>query len=143
MTTYNKVTIDGTTLMDLSQDTVASASHIRSGYIGHLNDGTQVTGSYSGGGSIPKNVISGSSVSQELTENEFYVFGTMTSLTITLATPADANIINEYHFRFTSGSTATVLTLPNSVTMPSGFQVEASKVYEISIIDNYGTVSSW
>ena len=48
MTTYNKVTIDGTTLIDLSQDTVASASHIRSGYVGHLNDGTQVTGSYSG-----------------------------------------------------------------------------------------------
>lgn len=48
-TTYNKVTIDGTTYMDLSQDTVASADHIRSGYVGHLNDGTQVTGNYSGG----------------------------------------------------------------------------------------------
>ena len=47
-TVYNKVTANGTTLIDLSQDTVASASHIRSGYIGHLNDGTQVTGSYSG-----------------------------------------------------------------------------------------------
>ncbi|MBO7449791.1 MAG: hypothetical protein J6U54_05420 [Clostridiales bacterium] len=48
-TVYNKVTIDGTTYMDLSQDTVASASHIRQGYTGHLNDGTQVTGTYSGG----------------------------------------------------------------------------------------------
>jgi len=45
---YNKVTANGTTLLDLSQDTVSSASHIRSGYVGHLNDGTQVTGSYSG-----------------------------------------------------------------------------------------------
>lgn len=47
-TIYNKVTANGTTLIDLSQDTVASASHIRLGYVGHLNDGTQVTGSYSG-----------------------------------------------------------------------------------------------
>lgn len=47
-TIYNKVELDGSTLMDLSQDTVASASHIRQGYVGHLNDGTQVTGSYAG-----------------------------------------------------------------------------------------------
>lgn len=47
-TVYNKVTANGTILIDLSQDTVASASHIRSGYVGHLNDGTTVTGSYSG-----------------------------------------------------------------------------------------------
>ena len=46
--TYNKVTLDGTTLLDLSQDTASSASHIRQGYTAHLNDGTQVTGSYSG-----------------------------------------------------------------------------------------------
>ena len=48
-TIYNKVTINGTTYMDLSQDTVADASHIRQGYVGHLNDGTQVTGTYGGG----------------------------------------------------------------------------------------------
>lgn len=53
-TTYNKIELDGTTLLDLSQDTVSSASHIRSGYVGHLNDGTQVTGTYSGSSS--KNV---------------------------------------------------------------------------------------
>lgn len=47
-TIYNKVELDGTTLLDLSQDTASSASHIRSGYTAHLNDGTQVTGSYSG-----------------------------------------------------------------------------------------------
>ena len=48
-TIYNKVELDGTTLLDLSQDTASSASHIRQGYTAHLNDGTQVTGSYSGG----------------------------------------------------------------------------------------------
>lgn len=43
-TVYNKVTLNGDTLIDLSQDTVASASDIVSGKVGHLNDGTQVTG---------------------------------------------------------------------------------------------------
>ena len=47
-TTYNKVTIDGTTLIDLSGDTVSDASHIRYGYKGHLNDGTEATGTYTG-----------------------------------------------------------------------------------------------
>lgn len=44
-TTYNKVTIDGDTLIDLSGDTVSSAADIVSGKTGHLNDGSQVTGS--------------------------------------------------------------------------------------------------
>ncbi len=49
-TIYNKVTVNGDTLIDLSGDTVASAADIVAGKIGHLNDGTQVTGTASGGG---------------------------------------------------------------------------------------------
>lgn len=46
----NKVALsNGTTLIDLSQDTVTDASHIMSGYVGHLADGTQVTGTGQGG----------------------------------------------------------------------------------------------
>lgn len=43
-TIYNKITINNDTLIDLSQDTVTSATHIVSGHVGHLADGTQVTG---------------------------------------------------------------------------------------------------
>lgn len=39
----------GETWMDLTQDTVSDASHIRNSYVGHLNDGTSAIGSYSGG----------------------------------------------------------------------------------------------
>ena len=49
MTVYNTIEIDGTTYIDLSQDTVASAADIVAGKVGHLNNGTQVTGT--GGGS--------------------------------------------------------------------------------------------
>lgn len=86
--------------------------------------------------------VTGTTVTQELAPNKFYVFGEVTSLTITLGT-GDSDLANDYHFRFTSGTTATVLSLPQTVNMPTGFAVEASKVYEISIVDNYGTVTSW
>lgn len=46
----NKVVYGNTTLLDLSQDTVASAADIVAGKTGHLRDGTQVTGTASGGG---------------------------------------------------------------------------------------------
>lgn len=53
MSTYNKVTFNGTTLIDLSQDTVTSASHILSGHTGHLADGTQVAGTAVEGVDLP------------------------------------------------------------------------------------------
>lgn len=50
----NKVQLsNGETIIDLSTDTLTSASQIASGIIGHLKDGTQVTGTLSGGGSLP------------------------------------------------------------------------------------------
>lgn len=47
--------------------------------------------------------------------------------------------------RFKSGTTPTVLTLPNTVKMPDWWTgVEASRTYEISIADGvYGVVTSW
>lgn len=40
---------DGTTLIDLTSDTVTSSDHIMSGYVGHLANGSQVTGTGQGG----------------------------------------------------------------------------------------------
>lgn len=75
-TIYNKVTANGTTLIDLSQDTVTSASHILSGYVGHLADGTQVTGTGSSGSGVPvlqsKSNISPTGSSQTITADNGY-----------------------------------------------------------------------
>lgn len=50
----NKVVLsNGTTLIDLSQDTVTDASHIMSGRVGHLASGLQVTGTGQSGGDNP------------------------------------------------------------------------------------------
>ena len=86
-------------------------------------------------------VADAGAVTQALDANKVFDFtGALTSLTITLnaaAAPA------QYHFCFQSGSTAPTLTLPNTVVMPSGFQVEANKHYEIDILDGYGVAQSW
>lgn len=50
MSIYNKIVLNGQTLIDLSNDTVDSSDDIVEGLVGHLNNGTSVTGTASGGG---------------------------------------------------------------------------------------------
>ena len=46
-----------------------------------------------------------------LPENMYVVFPEMSFLSISLGTPADSGVLNEYRFRFTSGATPTNLIL--------------------------------
>ena len=64
----------GETWMDLTQDTVSDASHIRNSYVGHLNDGTSAIGSYSGGSPSlqAKTNIAPTTSSQTITADEGY-----------------------------------------------------------------------
>lgn len=92
--------------------------------------------------------VSGASVTQALSPNTFYSFGTVTSLTITLSTPV-SNIPNQYAFEFDSGSTAATVSLPASISWQNGEpEVEANKHYEISIryagnSNYYGLFAAW
>lgn len=83
-------------------------------------------------------------VTQALDAGKIYHFtGAVTSLTITLNAAA-TGVIAQYHFDFDSGSTATTVTLPNGVTMQGGtFTPEASKHYEVDILNNYGVYVEW
>lgn len=79
----------------------------------------------------------------ELESNKLYIFPEMSSLTYTLATPADATVANEYHFIFQSGSTATQLVNPAGVKTPDSFTIDTNKIYEISILEGCLTYQSW
>lgn len=76
-----------------------------------------------------------------LTPNVLHKWGTMASLTISaLATPSDNTIVNEYMIEFTSGSTPTVLSLPNTIVWAETPNIEANATYQISIINNLGII---
>lgn len=79
----------------------------------------------------------------ELEPGKLYVFPEMSELSLTFAAPADTTVANEYHAIFRSGVTATVLTLPDTIKVPSGFSVEASKVYELSVLEGCLCAQSW
>lgn len=74
-------------------------------------------------------------VTQELQPNQFYIFGEVTSLTITLGV-GDTEKVAEYSFQFTSGATATILNLPSGITWIGDNTIEANRVYQVSIVNN-------
>lgn len=92
---------------------------------------------------MEETITTSGAVTQALDPHVLYHFtGALTSLTVTFNTPSTGEIAH-YHFDFLSGSTAPTLTMPNAVTMPDSFAVEASKRYEVDVLNNYGTVTSW
>lgn len=76
-----------------------------------------------------------------LTPNVFHVWGEVASLTLTLGDET-ADVANEFLFQFTSGSTATTLTLPDTIKWAndSAPTIEANKIYQISILKGLGSV---
>lgn len=71
----------------------------------------------------------------ELTPNVLHKWGEVATLNLTTGTPTDG-VVNEYMAQFVSGTTATVLTLPETVKWIGENTVEAGKTYQLSIIDN-------
>lgn len=92
-------------------------------------------------GSMNVQQISGTTPSIIAEENGRYVCGTVSTI---FFTPCAQGICD---VQFTSGSTAAVLTIPNTVIFPEWFdatELEADKVYEISIVDGvYAAVGIW
>ena len=86
--------------------------------------------------------VTGSGTSVTLDPNKFYVFGEVAELDVSFAA-GTAGQVNEYHFSFESGATATVLSLPVDVIMPGSFTVAANYHYEIDIINNHGVCEEW
>lgn len=65
-------------------------------------------------------------------DNYEYYWGEIGAIIPTFPTPTDMAIPHEIVLYFKSGSTATVLTLPQDVVVPSDFTIEASKTYELN-----------
>ncbi|MBQ5488153.1 MAG: hypothetical protein IIT70_04805 [Clostridia bacterium] len=82
-------------------------------------------------------------VTQALDAGKIYHFtGSLTSLTLTLNAAASGETA-QYHFDFTAGASAPTLTLPNAVSMPDGWSVDANTRYEVDILNGYGVAAGW
>lgn len=84
-------------------------------------------------GIVSRQEMTSSDTTVTLQPNILYVFPEMASLTVTLGTPTDSSIVNEWHWFFTSGATATTLTL-NDV-LSDAYSIEANMKYEVSILE--------
>ena len=85
-------------------------------------------------------VVQTSASTIEINPNTFYKFGEVASLNITLASITDNTIYNEFMFEFVSGSTATTLTLPDTIKWLETPTIESNKIYQCSIVDNIGVL---
>lgn len=84
--------------------------------------------------------------SKSLTANKYCKWtNTPTSITITLATPSDTSIVNNYMFEFTASSSGCTLSVPSTIKWINGTapSIEAGKTYQISIINNLATVAKF
>jgi hypothetical protein len=83
-----------------------------------------------------------SSTPYSIAPNTLHVWGEVGALYLSLTT-GEVGYVQEYMIQFTSGSTATTLTLPNTLKWINGFtpsDIEADHVYQISIMNGIGVI---
>ncbi len=72
-----------------------------------------------------------------------YEYGTLTSLTVVNIDSGRQMFDVCFKIRFTSGSTPTVVSFPNSMKFPQPFVPVANTRYELQSSEGYTTVNSW
>lgn len=108
------------------------------------DDGTYKTisggGSSSGGSGAYSEVNHGTSdTTFTLTPNTFHVWDEVASLTLDFGSET-GGVANEYLFQFTSGATATSLTLPDDIKWTNELVIEPNMIYQVSILKGLASV---
>lgn len=141
----NKVVkIDGSVIIDLSTDTVTSSAHIMAPYIGHLADGTQVTGTGQGGGTAAISVV-------DTEDSHGGTIRTVTALDISDTTAVAADVAQGKYFytaqgiktlgTASGGSTPSGQTVTGTVTGSGTTVLQIPCSFEPDVIYIYGDMS--
>lgn len=99
-------------------------------------------GSSSGGSGAYSEVNHGTSdTTFSLTPNTFHIWDEVASLTLDLGSET-SGVANEYLFQFTSGATATSLTLPDDIKWVNDAPptIESNMIYQVSILKGLASV---
>ena len=95
-------------------------------------------------GYINKQLITSTASTMTLSPNIYYrnTSTSLSTLTITLGSISNNNIINEYFVEFTTSSSGTTVSLPSTIKWVNGETptFEASATYQISIVNDLGIV---
>lgn len=96
--------------------------------------------------SVPTPVVSVSTTSQSIEPNKYYQWSSaMSTLTITLASPKDTYILNNYMFEFPTSTSGCTLSVPSGIKWAHGEVpvFEPSMTYQVSIINNLAVVTKF
>lgn len=98
-------------------------------------------------GYVNKKLTTSTSSTMTLSPNIYYrnTSTSLSTLTITLGSVSNSNIINEYFVEFTTSSSGTTVSLPSTIKWANGETptFEASTTYQISIVNNLGTIQKF
>ena len=127
-------------VLDAKQDSLVSGTNIKT-----IN-GESILGSgditiNSSGGAYPEVNHGTGDTTFTLTPNTFHVWDQVASLTLNFG-GGISGMANEYLFQFTSGSTATSLTLPDDIKWANDNAptIEANMIYQVSVLRGLASV---
>ena len=86
--------------------------------------------------------VTGATPTQELQPNTFYKFGSVTSLTVTLAAGV-TGMVSIYAFSFIAGQANPTITLPQGVVCNQTLSLAQGDKCEFSIMDNLAVFQTW
>lgn len=105
------------------------------------NDGEYktISSGSSSSGAYPEVSHGTSDTTLTLTPNIFHVWDEVSALTLTLGSET-SGVANEFLFQFTSGSTATTLSLPNDIKLANELAIGPNMIYQVSILKGLASV---
>lgn len=118
--TINLKTINGESILGEGDITIEGGSGAYAGAYAEVNHGTSDT-------------------TFTLTPNTFHVWDEVASLDLSFGEET-SGVANEYLFQFTSGATATTLTLPSDIKWANEPTIAENKIYQISVLKGLASV---
>ena len=130
-------------VLDAKQDSLVSGTNIKTINGESILGSGDITITSSGGsGGVYPEVNHGTGdTTFTLTPNTFHIWDEVTSLTLNFGSGI-SGVANEYLFQFTSGPTATSLTLPDDIKWANDNAptIEANMIYQVSVLRGLASV---